>query len=174
MQKNNKLTAAFSQITPSVSNILEAQHEFLEIEDNFLHGNVDKEELDKFFTFYKTFNSTIPLEQMTTVLNKIDIDSSLKRKIVEQIRHVWDVRNTWVFCAVFVELFGLTYNGYMAITGQGKFGFTPRDLYLLYYLVIVFLVVLKLPNLLTVGLYDSWVKRLPKGVVKKALGGDNL
>ncbi len=147
LAKQPALHSKFVSFNSTVSGVLQVLDIFLAREQEYLTGHISEEALKKDYLVYQGAKNNIPSEQIESLLNDIvSKDDSHIKKILRNLDHVRDIRNMWIGPAVFVELFGLMYSSWNALSKDADWVHTSASDFLEFYLIVVFLMISKLPD----------------------------
>jgi len=145
--KYHILANRFDKLNTVISKIIEALNLFLNKEKKYLEEDISKEDLKIDLVYYQTLKNSIPFVEIENLLKNVDnIDKSLSERVLDYFSHLKDIRNTWIFPAVFVELFGLIYSSWNTLSKDVEWVHTSAGDFLQFYLIVIILVVFKMPD----------------------------
>ena len=143
-----------------IMKILSSLINYLNDEKKFLDNEILLAELQKSKANYDALRVSNPQVACLESLNAIKkIDTNIKEKILNSLSHIGDIRNTWMFPAVFVELFGLVYASYNTLSKDVEWVHTGFDDFVQFYLIVVFLMISKMPDAV-MSVYDEMIKKI--------------
>jgi hypothetical protein len=156
---NEKLKGPMSKVTPKIMEIIMSFHTFLDREKDYFDGKITLEQFESYLASYTNFKNKVPLDGLTRLMNSTTTSGNIKRKLFEEFSHIGDFRNVWLFSAVFVEWFTVILSGYASVQNGTDFQHVSIQDWSLYYIVCMFLVILRIPDR-TLIVLDSLKKTL--------------